>query len=110
MFFQQRFLQIFILYFSENSQHAVCSYFNIPILNIFKKCIIDNIQLSYAQITRKAKSLPFYTFLHNTTQYTAFCNTIFLKSAKLTRKHLKIMECAARNHLNIWNTQLLKTL
>ena len=57
----------------------------------------------------KLKVYPFM-HLHNTTPYTVFCNTIFLKSAKLTKKHLKIMECVARNHLNIRNTHSFKAL
>lgn len=60
--------------------------------------ILNNIQLSYIYICVSVKNLPFYTFLHNTTRYAAFCNTIFLKSAKLTKNRLKVMEYATRGY------------
>lgn len=56
---------------------------------LVKKISEDNIQLSYVYISASTKSLLFYTFLHNTTHYASFCNTIFPKINKIDKKLLK---------------------
>ncbi len=69
-----------------------------------------NIQLSYVYIYVSAKNLPFthfYIILHT---MQLFVTPFSLKSAKLTKKRLKVMECAARNYLNIRNTLRFKIL
>lgn len=60
--------------------------------------MIDNIQLSYVYIYVSTKSLPFTHshIIRHTMQL--FVTPFFLKSAKLTKKRLKVMEYAARGY------------
>ncbi len=58
----------------------------------------DNIQLSYVYIYVSAKILPFTHFYIIRHDMQLFVTPFFLKSAKLTKKHLKVMEYAARSY------------
>lgn len=57
--------------------------------------MVYNIQLSYVYIYVSAKSLPFTHFHIIRHDMQLFVTPFFLKSAKLTKNRLKIMEYAA---------------
>lgn len=58
----------------------------------------DNIQLSYVYIYVSAKSLPFTHFYIIRHDMQLFVTPFPLKSAKLTKKRLKVIEYAARGY------------